>query len=521
MTLLRASLALLAAFLSLETAAQLSTSIATTASSVPTGGTITFSGEVRNTRSAPLSFGYTFSVDEGRIVAIDDPNCGYVVHYLVQCVVQNLPAGAAIPFQFTAQATNDEAQVGQVLSASVTASTVIPDDQPVFSSSHARVPITRSPALVDLAVTLSPGSFDITPQPLDAIEERITVTNLGPSAASPVTLTFVAHGATRALRLVSATAPWTCTPNPGPSAHFACTIARLSPGETSTLRLRLSTTVARSYGVSVFAWTADATDPNRQNSGATGSLVAGAAGDFARVLVPVLADETPGARATWTSHVSAMTLEQDATLFFCTLQCDAGGACMSQCRSSSNGLTLVAGRTERIWPGTLPGAAPQGTMVYLPRDAAPRTTFSARLSSSRSSEARGVELPIVHESEFRTDRLVIPSIRLDAGHRFLLRVYDPDAVPGSAVTIRLFEGLLSRVLNEVTLPLATRPDTVFSLPESPGYTQTAAIFDAVLPATGSRDVGLEIIGLRPGQKIWAFVSATENAGEHVTLITPQ
>jgi hypothetical protein len=323
------------------------------------------------------------------------------------------------------------------------------------------------------------------------------------------------------LRLESASAPWTCTPNPGPAGRFDCTIARLNPGETSTLRLRLSTTVARSYGVSVFAWTPDATDPNRQNSGATGSLVAGAAGDFARVLVPVLANETPGARATWTSHVSAMTLEQDATLFFCTLQCDAGGSCMSQCRSNNNGLTLVAGRTERIWPGALPGAAAQGTMIYMPRDAAPRTTFSARLSSSRAGEARGVELPIAHEIDFRTERLVIPSIRLDAEHRFLLRVYDPDAVPGTSVTIRLFEGALSRVLNEVTLQLSTRPDTIFSLPEWPGYTQTAAIFDPVLPTSGSRDVGLEIVGLRPGQKIWAFVSATENAGEHVTLITPQ
>src|SRR5688572_17047061 len=122
MTPLHASLALFAAFLSLQTAAQLSTSITTTASSVPTGGTITFSGEVRNTRSAPLSFGYTFSVDEGRIVSIDDPNCGYVVRYLVQCTAQNLAAGAAIPFRLTVQATNDEAQVGQVLSASVTRS---------------------------------------------------------------------------------------------------------------------------------------------------------------------------------------------------------------------------------------------------------------------------------------------------------------------------------------------------------------------------------------------------------------
>lgn len=520
MTPSRAFLALLfAAFLSLEISAQLSTSIATPASSVPTGGTITFSGEVRNTHGTPLSFGYSISVDEGRIVSFDGGDCGYEVHYLLRCNARSLAPGAAIPFRMTVQATNDEAQIGEVLIASVLVSTVIPDHQPVFSSAHARVPITRSPAQVDLAVTLRPGSFDTAPQPLDAIDETITVTNLGPSLAAPVTIAFDAHGAFRALHLVSASAPWTCTPNPGPSAHFACTIARLTPGETSTLKLRLFTQVARSYGVTVSAWSADATDPNITNSTASGSLVAGTATDFSRVLVPLLADETPGARATWTSHLSAMTLGADATLFFCTVQCDVGGACMSHCRS--DGVKLAAGRTERIWPGALPGAAPQGAMLYLERNADARTTFSSRLSSSRSSEARGVELPIVRESEFRTDRLVLPSIRLDAEHRFLLRVYDPDAIPNSGVTIRLFEGSLSRVLHEVTLPLTARPDTLFSLPALPGYTQTAAIFDPLLPASGSREVGLEIIGLRPGQKIWAFVSATENAGEHVTLITPQ
>lgn len=519
MTPFRASLALLAAFLSLETAAQLSTSITTAASSVATGGTITFSAQVRNTHSSALSFGYSFSVDEGRIVSFDDPNCGYVVHDLVQCT-GSLAAGAAIPFQFTAQLTNDEAQVGQVLTARVTASTVIPDDQPVFSSSQAQVPIAMSPVRADLAVTVSPGPSDLQPQPLDAIDETITVTNLGPSAAAPVTIAFDASGAFRALRLVNASAPWTCTPNPGPSAHFACTISGLGSGETSTLRLRFSTTAARTYSVQVTAWTPNATDPNITNNTAAGTIVAGAATDFARVLVPVLANETPGARATWTSHLSAMTIAPDATLFFCTVQCDPNGSCVSRC--FSDGLKLAAGRTERVWPGGLPGAAPQGAMIYMERNAEPRTTFSARLSSSRASEARGVELPIVRETDFRTDRLVIPSIRLDAEHRFLLRVYDPDALPGSAVTVRLFEGFLTRVFAEVTLPLTARADTVLStLPAFPGYNQTEAIFDPVLPASGSRDVGLEIIGLRPGQRIWAFVSATENAGEHVTLITPQ
>lgn len=509
MTPSRVSLALLAALIPLNAAAQLSTSLTTPASNIPTGGTIAFAAAVRNTHSAPLTFGYTFSVDEGRILSFDAPDCTYIVHYLVQCTAQNVPAGASIPFRFTAQATNDEGTIGQVLSASVTASTVIPDDQPVFSSTHVDMPVTRSPVEADLAVTLDAGPSNGQPQPLDAVERAVTVTNLGPSVAGPVAIAFDAQGA--ALRLVSASAPWTCTPDPGPSAHFACTIPRLGIGESPTLRLRLATTVARSYGVEVSAWAADATDPDIANSFASGSIVAGTATDLARILVPVLARETPGSRATWTTHLSAMSPGQDATLFFCAAQC------------RMDGVQLRAGWTTSIWPGTtLPGAAPQGAMMYLERGAEPRTTFTARLSSSRASEARGVELPIVRESDFRTDRLVIPAIRLDAEHRFLLRVYDPDALPGSAVTVRLFELFLSRVLAEETLVLATQPQTLFgSLPAFPGYGQSSAIFDAALPAAGSREVGLEIVGLRPGQKIWAFVSATENAGEHVTLITPQ
>lgn len=511
MTPFRASLALLTALVSLNAAAQLSTSLTTPASSVPTGGTITFSAAVRNTHSAPLTFGYTFTVLQGRIVSFDAPGCTDIVHYLVQCTAQNVPAGASIAFQFTAQATNDEAAIGQALSASLTASGGLPDDQPVFSSTHVHVPVTRSPMEADLAVTLDAGPSDTQPQPLDALERAVTVTNLGPSVAGPVTIAFDAQGATRLLRLVSASAPWTCTPDPGPSAHFACTIPRLGIGESSTLRLRLATTLARSYGVHVSAWAADATDPDIANSSATGSIVAGTAPDLARVLVPVLARETPGARASWTTHLSAISPGQDATIFFCAFQC------------RSDGVQLRAGWTASIWPGTtLPGAAPQGAMLYLERGAEPQTTFSARLSSSRTSEARGVELPIVREREFRTDRLVIPAIRLDAEHRFLLRVYDPDALPGSAVTVRLFELFLTRVLAEETLLLNAQPQTLFgTLPAFPGYAQSSAIFDAALPAAGSREVGVEILGLRPGQKIWAFVSATENAGEHVTLITPQ
>ena len=57
------------------------------------------------------------------------------------------------------------------------------------------------------------------------IEQTITVTNLGPSAAVPVTIAYDASEAFRALRLVSVSAPWTCTPDPGPSAHFACTMS--------------------------------------------------------------------------------------------------------------------------------------------------------------------------------------------------------------------------------------------------------------------------------------------------------
>jgi hypothetical protein len=87
-------------------------------------------------------------------------------------------------------------------------------------------------------------------------------------------------------------------------------------------------------------------------------------------------------------------------------------------------------------------------------------------------------------------RAVSRAVRPDHGHVEL-------RVPRSSVTVRVFEGFLSRVFAEVRLPLATRPDLTSSLPAFPGYTQTSAIFDPLLPATGSRDVGVEIIGLRP------------------------
>jgi hypothetical protein len=194
--------------------------------------------------------------------------------------------------------------------------------------------------------------------------------------------------------------------------------------------------------------------------------------------------------------------------------------CRATCPSNpSNADRPRPNSTERLWPFGNDVSAPHGAMLYIEKPLAADVTFSSRLFSSRTSAARGVELPMVREPEFRNTRLVIPAVVLDPNHRFKLRVYDPDATPNGGVIVRLFDHDLSRVIAERTLPLITRGETVLgtTLPGYPGYAE----IDDIFPTKETREVGIEIIALTTGMRLWAFVSATENEGEHVTLVTPQ
>ena len=487
-------------------------SVSTPSTSVATGGPITFTVTVRNAGTEPTpSFGLSLRLDRGRLISTKVPNFRQTSFADGIAGVAPLGAGESRTFEFSGRAINDADAVGQMLRGGAIVNTIVPDDQPVFRSASAEVPITMSAPLIDLA--LAPQDLPGPPRPIGITEQRVLIRNNGPSAADGVTVTF-SFGVLPpdAVRPIGADAPWTCSGDSG--NYFSCTTPRLDPGQTSTLMARFETFFARSYAVPIHAFANDATDTNASNNSTTDLFETGVASDFARVLIPLLVDETPGARATWTSEISAIGQQNGTTITFCFLGCPI---------AISNAFRLFPGRQERLWPFSREHAAPRGAMLYLEKAYAARTTFSARLFSSRSTPSRGVELPIVREAEWRTDAVIIPRVVVDPSHRFMIRVYDPDATPHAGVIVRVFEHDVSRVLAERTIPLETRPDRIAStgLPGYPGYAEASDIFDGIVPAEGSRQVGVAVFGITPGLRLWAFVSATENEGEHVTLITPQ
>lgn len=317
------------------------------------------------------------------------------------------------------------------------------------------------------------------------------------------------------IRFHSADAPWTCSG--GDATHtgryFLCELPQLGAGQTAQLNVRFETFLARSTALTVSTWSANATDRVQDNGVSSGQIISGVASDFAPILIPLLVNETPGARATWTSQLWVWSPGGGATMLYCAVTCPP---------DRNNTIRLYAPQTERLWPLNI-GGEPRGAMLYVERAFAPQLSFTSRLFSSRTPPSRGVELPIAREHDFRHNRVVIPTVVLDPSHRFMLRVYDPDGQVNGAVRVRIFQGVTDRVLAERILPLTARAERMLDtgLPTFPAYAETADIFDALIPQDGSREVGVEIVSVHTGVRLWAFVSATENEGEHVTIITPQ
>jgi hypothetical protein len=484
--------------------------VTTAAQTAPTGATITFVATVRNTGNASFGFTAHLSTTPGRLISVPagcDPDG--------TCPV-SLGPGETKTFAFSGEVTNDMAAAGQQFRGSFSGFTVIPDDMPIQFSGSKAVPITLSPAQLDLGVAFAVPSATSS---LGQFESALTVTNAGPSAAAPVAVTLSISPDPVRLLAALPLGTWDCVPAcdgcaAGIRKSFTCTLPRLGANESSTARLEFEVSRARTYTITAAVSTANATDIAFANNTSTTTVMAGTSSDFTRALVPLLANQTPGAFTTWSSELWAQSTAPGTSIVYCRPDCPA------DLNQTTRLLTPVV---EKLWPVSTTGALPHGAMLYFESDAAPFTSFSSRLYSARNSPARAVEQPVIREAQFRKDRLIIPTVVLDPSHRFLLRVYDPDATPNAVVRVRLFRGSPDFTLAERTLTLTTNPTRipVLNVPAFPGYGESSDLFTSEIPVSGSREVGVEIVSVTPGLKLWAFVSATENAGEHVTIVSPQ
>jgi hypothetical protein len=151
-----------------------------------------------------------------------------------------------------------------------------------------------------------------------------------------------------------------------------------------------------------------------------------------------------------------------------------------------------------------------GRLFYLPKGSGKSLAANLRVHDvSRQAESYGVEIPIVREQDFRTDRISLIGIPTDGRFRETLRIYSPHPA-ASYVTVRIGEG--------PSFPVALTPgESIFE----PSFASlNLPPFAAQLPP---QPATFRIVIDPPveGMPIWAFITVTNNVTQEITTITPQ
>ena len=155
-----------------------------------------------------------------------------------------------------------------------------------------------------------------------------------------------------------------------------------------------------------------------------------------------------------------------------------------------------------------------GRLFYVPRERARQLVANVRVADvSRQGEGHGVEVPVVREEEFVTDRLVLQGVPADPRYRSTLRIYGLDRPTASKKLEVSWNGV------RTTVTLEPGRDAF-----EPWYAELT-LAPAQLP-TG-QDSGTVIVedafwgrGFAGATPFWAFVSVTNNDTQQITLVTP-
>jgi hypothetical protein len=195
-----------------------------------------------------------------------------------------------------------------------------------------------------------------------------------------------------------------------------------------------------------------------------------------------------------------------------------------------------------VFPPLFPGAVESYLRLVSPTGDSPspaalfhvRKEATEHLSGSlrtrdftRQSENWGCEIPIIRESELRSSVSLVDVPR-EERFRQRLRIYDP-VYPAEPARVEFFDpsGPLLAVREvELAWPAGSSgglpPEGRFAgsigFPLQPAFAEID--LGAVPELQGHERIRIRVTA-RSGQKIWAFVSITNNETQHVSTVTPQ
>jgi hypothetical protein len=418
----------------------------------------------------------------------------------VSCVAPALAAAAEARFTLTLTAPQPTANTYRVGASIAAASTDPRRTDNVYESDMALVAPPRSAAL---RLTGTAAANPVAER--GEIRVRYDVHNAGPDDARDVLVLFASE-----VPFTASGAGWSCT-------GVTCTRAELPAGTTAPLELR-ATAPATEDEISIVAHVRaeQIFDSDRRDNESLLVIGVGNAANWQRLLIPVADSFVPGSGgARWTTELAALLLA-DERPEFAPHPCEfSSGLCFIQ--------PAPLRRQIDAFRYLILDDNPSGQYFYVrPQDAA-KWRFNARIhDEARVEQTAGAEMPIVRDSEFRSDTIALLNVPVAPQYRHTLRIYDDAGRDRVSAAIRIYaagetEPRVSVVRELVRVQRQTTTSAL--LPTHPAYAQ--AELAQLGSLAGMESLRVEVEPLDPGVRLWAFVSIVNNETHHVTVVTPQ
>jgi hypothetical protein len=198
----------------------------------------------------------------------------------------------------------------------------------------------------------------------------------------------------------------------------------------------------------------------------------------------------------------------------------------------------AAGQTFLQIPTEASGSA---RLIFVDRAVAPQIAMAYTLSSALPVEctpfvacATLTSLPVVRESSFRTGKIILPDIPATSSrYRHTLRIYEVDSRGDQAFRVSILmtptvrntpDAVKTFVAKSRIAPLL--PDPMYALTYPP-YAQISLeqefnelCFPRIV-CGAAYCVRVEVEAVDPKTRFWAFVSATNNLSQEVTIFEPK
>ncbi|HEX7153609.1 MAG TPA: hypothetical protein VF618_19125 [Thermoanaerobaculia bacterium] len=371
------------------------------------------------------------------------------------------------------------------------------------------IALQRSSRQANLSMTMSAPPNPVAPGA--PVTVTFGVRNDGPDALSNIRLPirFELFGQTPPVTYEGA--GWTCAPRDGITL---CQRESLAAGTVAPLEVRFGTP---DVDASIYLEATVYADQPHSDDDPTGEQLshtvhAGDASDWARILLPLTIEDTPGANGSlWKTEITAL-IDTDEGLRMYPGGC---GGLEDPCSPPPLQRAFDA-REENLVIGS--GTA---QFIYVTRQYADFFRVNTRVyDSARDTETAGAFVPSARDDDFSPNGVSLLGIPVAPQFRSTLRVYDYDG-RDTAVLVSLYGDDANEPFSTTTHSLRATFQFLQTTALLPGQPATAQIdLTPLIPAGTYERVRVTVRPLQSGPRLWGFVSITNNETHHVTVVTP-